>query len=247
VTRRWGYRPDPHDPRDRPLGALLGHLAASPPPASASLLDPRVTPKNQGQTSSCTGQAWSQAVRLGLLHKGRSCPELSALHSYYTNRAELGWQADDGGAYLRTGAAAAIRFGIAHESAWPFRESLVNIAPGLEAMRSAHPLHGSRGYHRVDLRKVDDVRRAIAAGYAVVGGWDVDEAFENFDGIGVISKPDPKKVLGGHALCIAAYSADGTFSVLNSWSSSWGLNGLAVCDDEWIASGTDGWVVEVGS
>jgi C1A family cysteine protease len=245
VTRRWGYRPDAPDARDRPLAALLGAHAASPPPASATVEHPLVGPKDQGFTGSCTGQAWSQALRLSYLRAGLDCPELSALFSYYANRAEFDGQLVDDGAYLRTGAAAAVKFGIATESSWPFSESRVNTEPGWSAFASAHDRRGARSYHRVDLSNADDVRRAIASGRAVVGGWDVDQAFEDFVGRGVITKPDPRKLLGGHALPIVAYGADGTFTVLNSWSLAWGKNGRGICDESWLTSGTDGWVVDI--
>jgi hypothetical protein len=245
VARKWGYSPDPVDARDRPLRMLLG-ATVGPPPPSASVEHRDVHAKDQGPTGSCTGQAWAQAIRLGCLHVGRPCPDLSALFSYYTNRAELGLQHEDNGAYLRTGAAAAVKLGIAPEQAWPFNPDKVNTAPGYSAVSKAYALRGSRGYHRVDLRNVDDVRRAIAAGFAVVGGWQVDEAFEAFNGFGVIGKPNPAKILGGHALPITSYGADGTFRVLNSWGSYWGLGGYGLCSAEWVASGTDGWVVDVG-
>lgn len=245
TQRRWGYKPDPVDERDYPLTKLLGALAESPPPASASVEHPDVGPKDQGSTSSCTGQAWAQAVRLGYLRQGLECPELSALHAYFANRAEFGGQRFDDGAYLRTGAAALVKFGIADEASWPFDEGKVNVEPGIAAFRSAIDRKGARRYHRVNLQNPDDVRRAIAAGFAVVGGWSVDEAFMDYDGIGVIGAPDPKRILGGHALPCVAYGTDGTFKVLNSWNASWGMGGCGICTEEWLVSGTDGWVVDI--
>lgn len=249
MTRRFGYLKDPEDTRDRPLRALLGDLAESPPPLFASVEDPRVLPKDQGQTGSCTGQAWSQALRLAYLRAGRECPELSALFAYYSNRAEFEGQGQDEGAYLRTGAAATMKFGCAAETAWPFSEARVNLEPGWTAFRSAHDRRGVRSYHRVDLSRPDDVRRAIASGRPVVAGFDVDDAFMDFDGVGVITAPDRNRLLGGHALCITSYAADGTFRFINSWGGGpggWGVFGFGIADEAWLMAGTDAWVVDVG-
>ncbi len=243
-TRRFGYRKDPADARDRTFRALLGPIADEPPPPSASVENMNVFPKDQGGTGSCVGQAWSQALRLAYLSAGIDCPELSALFQYFSNRAEWNGQHADEGSYLRSGAAAAMKFGCATEQAWPFFEAKVNVEPGWTAFKSAHDRRGVRSYHRVEASP-DEVRRAIASGRPVVGGWQVDDAFMDYSGVGLIKRADPDRVLGGHALPITAYESDGTFRVLNSWGFSWGKSGYGICDEGFIRSGTDLWVVDI--
>lgn len=243
MTRRFGYLRDPEDTRDKPFAAKLGAFSASPPPASASLERADVRPKDQGGTSSCTGQAVSQAVRLAYLHKGVTCPELSALDVYYRGRAEYGGQGSDDGSYLRSVISATKQGGVADERAWPFSEHDVNRNPNMLARRSAFDRKGVRGYYRIESGDVDGVRRAIAAGYPVVGGWQVDRAFLEWDGNGVIS--GQMVAIGGHALPIVSYAADGTFRLLNSWGLSWGVNGYAVVDEMFVSAVQDAWAVEV--
>jgi hypothetical protein len=210
------------------------------PPASASVRHPLVNPRDQGGTNSCVGQAWSQALRLAWLRKGKDCPELSALHNYFLSRAEFGGQREDDGSYLRTGAKAVVRFGCATERAWPFRADRVNRRPSWAADRSGHDSRGVRGYFR--LYSPDDVRRAIAAGYPVVGGWSVDREFLDYSG-GVIEGTDVARVVGGHAVVIESYAGD-VFTILNSWG-SWGEDGRGRVSEAWVAGGRDLWAVSV--
>jgi hypothetical protein len=243
VTRAFGYLPDPEDARDRPFAAKLGRFSESPPPASASLERADVRPKDQGGTSSCTGQAVSQAVRLAYLHKGVPCVELSALDVYYRGRAEYGGQHSDDGSYLRSVVSATKQGGIADERTWPFSGYEVNRNPNMLARQSAFDRRGTRGYFRIDSGDVDGVRRAIAAGYPVVGGWQVDQRFLEYDGAGVIS--GQMVSLGGHAVCLTSYAADGTFRFINSWNHTWGRSGFGVCDDMFVAAAQDVWAIEV--
>lgn len=242
---RFGYLHDPADARDKAPADLLGaELAFSPPPAVALVRDTRVVPRDQGNTSSCTGQAWSQALRLAWLRKGRDVPELSALHNYFWSRAQFGSQRRDEGAYLRTGAKAVMMAGCATERAWPFVAERVNRRPSWAADRSGHDARGVRGYYRIPSGDVDGVRRAIAAGHPVVGGWDVDKAFTENRGA-VIDGTDTAEVVGAHAVVIEAYWHDGTLALLNSWGTGWGREGRAIVSEAWVAGGRDLWAVAV--
>jgi len=218
-------------------------LATTPPP-SADLRQPQVTPKDQLYTSSCTGQAWSQALRLAYLHAGIRCPDLSALFPYYGGRAEHDEERTDAGSYLRTVAKAVMRFGCADEAAWPFRAGDVNKTPPWKAWRNANDRRGLRGYFRITPGDVGDVRSAIASGHPVVGGWAINDAFTKWNGTGVI-QAQRGPFVGAHAMAIVAYAADGTFTLMNSWGTDWGRAGYAVVTDSFIANGSDLWAVQV--
>jgi predicted alpha/beta hydrolase family esterase len=53
--------------------------------------------------------------------------------------------------------------------------------------------------------------------------------------------------VGGHAFALVGYNDIG-FVVQNSWGPNWAANGFAVLPyDDWVANGTDAWVVSLGS
>ncbi len=236
-----GYLPDKPDARDFAAKDLLGAIA-EPLPAFASVRHPDVKPKDQGGTESCTAQATAQGFRTVELHQGGTCPDLSALFNYYAGRAEWGGQNLDAGSFLRTAIKAAIKFGFAPETEWPFRELAVNKQPTWNAFRAAHDLRGPHGYHRCDPGDADEVRRAIAQGYPVVGGWLVDSAFCQSSGPTVIDVITGAPV-GGHALLVDEYFSDGTFAILNSWSTNWRAQGRARITEAFVRRGIDLWAI----
>ena len=242
ITRSLGCKKDKHDPRDKHLGVLLRARGPLALPSSADLRDARVTPRDQSRTSSCTGQSTSQGVRLAYLKAGEDCPELSALFPYLLGRAETGEEKVDGGSSLRDVIQAGKRFGFATEAAWPFHNERVNVSPSHTAYRSAFDRRGLRGYYRVP-NEPDAVRSALAAGYPVVGGWQVSEAFLDWNGkdpIGV----QTSNIVGGHAILLIAYEP-GAFWLMNSWGTSWGRNGYALVTEDFIRQMDDGWALDV--
>jgi C1A family cysteine protease len=245
VTRRFGYLPDAPDARDTKLGSLLGKLAASPPPASASVWNAACPIRDQGFTSSCVGHAWARALRLAYLRAGMPCPELSPLYTYLLARAQHGGEGEDVGTYLRSGGKATVKFGAADEAAWPFNETKVNVQPNLRALHNGYDRKGLRSYARIDSGDPDDVRRAIAAGHPVVAGWQISQSFVDWNGDGVIGK-QREPIVGGHALCVVSYAADGTFTLANSWGPSWASKGgFAIVDEGFIEQNDDAWAVSV--
>ena len=236
----YGYKPDLPDSRDLMLSAHLGTAVAPP---KGSVRDDRVKPKDQGPTSSCTGQGTSQAFRLACLKAGTECPDLSALFPYDLGRSIEGTENEDNGAVIRDVIKAGVQWGFADESAWPFRVSKVNTPPSIKAYRSAYDRRGAHKYHRIAAGDVNSVRLAIAAGYPVVAGWNLSQSFEDWNGRGVIGAQKAPYV-GGHCMPIVAYAADGTFDLLNSWG-SWGISGYALVGSAFIAAASDIWALQL--
>lgn len=103
-------------------------------------------------------------------------------------------------------------------------------------------MRGVRGYYRIDDGDVDGVRRAIAAGHAVVAGWDIDRAFQDPKPrtIGPIVGP----IIGGHAMVLDDYMSDGTFGLLNSWGAGWQSLGRARVTEAFVAQSRDSWAID---
>ena len=235
-----GYIPDEPDERDRPLAAALIPPAIA---ASGTVWDDRANVKNQGATSSCVGNAVSQAIRLGYMRHGAACPELSA-RACYRAALTLDGSTADHGTYLRSGVRGAQKIGIPDESAWPFDAAHILAPLTFAAAHSAYDRRGVRGYYRIASGDVDGICAAIAHGFPVVAGWQVGPAFQRYTGTGLVDVEGSS--IGGHALCLHSYDADGSFRGVNSWGTGWGRGGHFAATERWVASATDVWALDVG-
>lgn len=236
--RRYGYMPDIQDIRDMFFAAHP--VATDLPKPSASIENPALQPKNQGNTNACVGCSIAQALRAVLLNMKLPCPELSDM-AIYRGARNLDGNNDDQGTYLRSGVRAVQAVGAPAEAYWPHNEAKINAQIPFSAAHAGFDRSGLRHYYRVS--SVDEVRRALSAGFGVVGGWTIAQSFEDWNGKGIA--PNTGRTMGGHALPILSYDSDGTFRLLNSWGSGWGEHGYAVVDEEFIDSGSDLWALDV--
>jgi C1A family cysteine protease len=239
-VRRYGYVPDAPDVRDHHF-AKLGIGAA--PPSSASLRAHVVEVLDQLGTSSCCAQAWAQALRIADSVAGVKNPQLSSREFlYYAARRYDGGDVVDLGTQLRSVAKAVVQFGRPPESAWPFVEAKINTQPPWEAFKAAFDHRGPAGYHRVST--LTEIRQAIAAGHAVVGGVHIGQSFEDYSGGGIYSAPPGEGSLGGHALTFIGYD-ETSFEIVNSWNTTWGERGFVRVAPTFAAAFSDLWCVSL--
>ena len=103
----------------------------------------------------------------------------------------------------------------------------------------------------VDEQKVIDVMTALAHGFPVCLGTQVDPAFENwvYTPFGApITAPDRTRILGGHWLvCLGYRIRNGIleFIIRNSWDYSYGDNGDCYVDAKFIKAASDVTVMDV--
>lgn len=102
------------------------------------------------------------------------------------------------------------------------------------------------GEYAVDgFTRVADTRKALAAGVAVGVGFDVDQAFEDYDGGAPVDAPNLVNVLGGHWVYLVGYrtDADGktVFIGRNSWGVDWGgsMQGDFEATEAWLVAAFD--------
>ncbi len=239
--RGLGYKRDKVDSRDLMLSALqLPEVV----PTSASVLQKTIAIKNQGSTGSCVGQSVSNAIRLAyLVGNDEQCANLSALFVYYNSRKEETTLISDTGTYIRDAIKSVQKFGVCPESKWAFSTLRVNRMPDWNAYRTAHDRRGLRGYYRIASGDLDGVRRAIAHNRPVVAGWDVNQSFMDYSGVGSIGAQSAP-YLGGHAMIIAAYTPS-DWTIVNSWGLKWGNLGTASVTDGFIRQAMDLWAIDV--
>lgn len=260
--RGLGYRRDAHDARDRLFAAH--HVAAAPLVEFATIDRGEVNPKNQGGTSSCCGNGSTQILRLSALHAGIDCPDLAARFAYRMALNLDGVNVDDG-TEVRQAVKALTLFGACPESDMPMSDAAILDQPTFRAERDAFDRRGLRGYYRIADGDVDGIRRANAAGFGVVGGWNVTNAFCSADGKSVI---DAQKgaMAGGHCMGIVGFgsSADwekrySTFRpgssssllgrIIGSWGgdadTQYGYNGRIFVTAAFLEQATDLWALDV--
>lgn len=238
--RGLGYRSDPRDERDRSIRTLgLGEG-----PRAASVRSKRVRVRDQKGTQSCAGQAVAVGIETAYHQLGAECPALSALAPYYWSRALWSGHRVDGGTYLRTTIQAVQKLGCPDEQKWAFSVLNVNRAPPPTVLFNASKRRGIRGYYRIDAGDVDGVRRAISAGYPVVGGWGVDHDFFADGGPSLLDTIPAQAIIGGHAMLIEEYDAE-IFGILNSYGTGWRDNGRARATTAFVAQATDLWALDV--
>ncbi len=240
----FGYRRDAVDERDLLAAGADGLLGAFKLalPTQATVRDARAVSKDQLGSNSCVGQGVSQAQRLAYLKRGIECPELSALYVYRLARNEEGIHGDDG-AQIRMAIKAVQELGCAPEAYWPFSMQQINTPLSFKTTHAARALFGLRGYYRITSGDLQSVRRALANGFPVVAGWDVTQAFCDWNG----AEPIPAQrapFVGGHAMVIVGYDGN-TYELLNSWGPVWGRAGYATVTEEFVAQATDIWVNDI--
>jgi hypothetical protein len=239
------------------------HLAAwTPTPSSVDLRSHAPAVKNQNACSSCCGHGTSTGISTTCRAQGRPLPFEPSERGIYAvgrciDRAPGTPLADDGAMPHQ------VMRGI---SAWGVRPTKAPTSTGLnsdcepsnvndepklgELQQDAKALIvGEYAITATGAARVQQIRQALAAGFAVCFGVDVDAAFEAYDGTHVIGAPDPKQILGGHWLCAVGYRTDATGKTIvifrNSWDVSWGIAGDGEGDEAFIAGMSDITVMNV--
>lgn len=240
---KFSLRPDVPDERDYIFTAVKGTEL----PRQVSLQKYAGIAEDQGDLSSCTGEALANAYETRLkISIPAKAVELSRLFIYYNARSLEGTTSEDQGATIRSGIKALKSTGVCAESLWPSSRGpeLWDDKPSDEAY--------AEGKQRTILtyeRVVDlfAMRECLAQERPFVFGIPIynDKAAGpdnnwTFTGGG-------KQLLGYHALCCVGYNDETElFLVKNSWGTSWGLFGYCyVTYDMMMKEALDAWTFDV--
>lgn len=208
MTRGLGYKRDTPDERDRLFSA---HPASAAPLVEFATVDQdRINPKNQLGTSSCCGNGIAKGLQLSAIHAGLPGPELSARFIYRMALNADGVNVDEG-TQVRQALKVVMSNGACPEEDMPMSEAQILEQPTFQAEHDGYDRHGLRGYHRIQDGDVTGIRRALAAGFGVVGGWTVSEEFCSADtpmGTGkAVIGAQTGSMAGGHCMTIVGFGS----------------------------------------
>jgi C1A family cysteine protease len=229
TIKRLGWIPDLPDHRD---------LLLAPRPVTARLpksvdLRPQCQPVwDQGNLGSCTAHGSSFVDQFVQTKEGLPVVMPARLQVYYCTRMIEGTVDTDSGAMVRDALKAIAKYGVAPESAWPYKVSKFAVRPPASVIQMAAQ-HVCTQYMRLT-KDLGHLKQCLADGYPFTFGFTVYDSFES-DAVaasGIVPMPaKTESVLGGH--CVAAvgyqdnrsYAGGGYFIVRNSWGLSWGQQG----------------------
>lgn len=208
--------------------------------------------EDQEQLGSCTANACVGLVEYMERRASGQHTDGSRLFVYKTTRKLLGWQGDTG-AFLRTTMKALVNFGVPPEEFWPYEIAGFDREPDPFLYAFAANTKAIR-YMRLDpatatrAQVLDNIRGAVAKGYAVMFGFSV---YTSLSASPDIPYPSPTDRLeGGHAVLIVGYddnhqnvgsasggNGKGALLIRNSWGAGWGDRGYGWLPYDYVRTG----------
>jgi C1A family cysteine protease len=219
-------------------------------PPSVDLRSLCPAPYDQMDTGSCTGNAIAGAIEFGEIKEriqGANTP--SRLFIYYNERVIEGDASGDNGGQLRDGIKSVATQGYCSETAWPFDEAMVCVAPPASLYGSATS-NVIKQYSSLP-QVASQLKGCLAEGYPFAFGFTVFDAFES-DAVaatGIVPMPGQNDApCGGHAiLCVGYNDVAQTFLIRNSWGQNWGQKGYFTLPYSYVLDpnlASDFWKIE---
>jgi C1A family cysteine protease len=224
MQRKYGWKKGPEDSRDLLFGAGKPVLGL---PTSVDLSPLMPSVYDQGNTSSCTGQATAAAIHYAM--KFAKIPDFapSRLFPYYNARILEQSTAEDTGAVIRDVLKGLSTYGFVPETDWPFEANRVTSPPPVTT-------YGKALANRIKLYATIPVQQqalklSLVHGFPVIIGMQVFPYFESqqMGNDGFLKSPGimvSGECIGGHAVLLCGYDDNAEcFLVRNSWGEGWGL------------------------
>lgn len=240
-VQRYGWRPSLPDSRDFRLAAPVD--TATLPPA-ITLRDQMPAVWNQGDLGTCTAFSTLAAFQYEVTRQGRQAYYPSFLAQYWWARYLDGGPENtraDVGATLRSAVKAAAKYGVAHDSNWPYKTAKYARQPNKRTTQDAER-HQVLQYLAVP-QSADRMRACLNDGFPIIVGFSVYESFESEEvaRTGRAQMPRPgETLLGGHAVLVVGYDftadADPRWLIRNSWGTGWGDQGYFTMPAQYLTN-----------
>jgi C1A family cysteine protease len=228
MKKRFGWKPDKPDIRDRPYNSVKPRFTAAKLPSKIDLREQMPSIWDQGNLGSCT----SQSIAAALIYNRKMTKETpdfipSRLFIYYNERAIEGTINEDAGAEIRTGIKTIVKHGFCREDLWKYDITRFKRRPSNAAYRNAE-LYKAVEYFRLDNEKINELKVCLATGFPFVFGFSVYvNSIESAERDGYISMPSMNDSMdGGHAVVCCGYDdSRKVFIIHNSWGTEVGDKG----------------------
>ena len=152
----------------------------------------------------------------------------SRLFLYYNERMLEKTIPDDVDTMLCNGVKCMQKYGVCHESEWPYNISKVDMKP-LGKCYVDKSVHKAVAASNIAFN-LTSMKNALASGFPFVVAIAVYSSFESVTvaQTGIVPMPTAgEALLGGHAVLVVGYNdADQQFIVRNSWGADWGDKGF---------------------
>lgn len=244
----FGWKKGGKDPRDKMLPVSMMGRFFMPAKVDLRQADKMPRVEDQGAIGSCTANASTSAVEYLSIKQKHPVAELSRLFLYYASRV---WTegvpaSEDAGCVIRDVMKTLVRFGVCHESTWPYNPAKMASPPTPPAITEAKK-HVIVQYWRCP--SLTAVKTSLAQGYPVVFGFQVPSSIDDdiVAKTGIVAYPKPnEEFVGGHAVLAVGYdNATQLICFENSWGQAWGDKGYGYLPyryfTDWLAD--DCWTI----
>lgn len=196
-------------------------------PVSVDLAGSMPPPGRQGRLPSCTAWAVAYAARSYYVStaEGRDVRQSTNIASpayvYHLARAtnECG-----GTNFVRN--VEVLRRGAPSMASYPYTDQCA-APPGPDVTTRAEDFR-VRGYRRIDLARLDDIKGQLALSNPVLISFADSVAFQRHRGDQVFTEPGFEGPRGWHAMAVTGYDdRRQAFRLINSWGNGWGDRGYA--------------------
>lgn len=240
-----GYKPDPHDPRDRILDtAVLTEMVSVGAVYNTDehIIVEHTPVSDQGSLSSCVANAVCDALEVLLgVENPASVVQLSRMLCYWNARSYTQDTDKDDGTYIRNAIDSLRTLGVCPEAVWPYSASNVFAQPPIRAYQKSID-NKIESYYRIGgegKERCDTVEHAIRSNHPVVFAAPVTDEFTRYFRNDGKVWPATKTWVGYHAMIVVGVryvNGERQFKIRNSWGTSWGDNGHTWFSESYMGS-----------
>jgi len=195
---------------------------------------------DQGDFGSCVINAVCGAINIVLANNKQQTAALSRMFLYWLCRDAMKTTDTDSGTYPFLAVDRVGKIGICRESTWAYTAENMYAPPPPETYPEASD-NKATAWFRIDAQgaqRLSQLESALRSNHPVIYGSPISEDLLEYRKGQVLTIPDPKRSLGGHATVFTGVrylNGKRVWRVRNSWGTKYGDDGHFLIDDAWAA------------